>query len=164
MKLNEGLVGAGVLSAGALFLIGGMQLSAEAGYGGVGPNFLPLLVGSVLGVCGAWLLWEAFSGGFRNMEEPSGAEHGDWQGFAWVSVGILANAMLITTIGFILSCTLCFVLAARGFKVSEGLAAFAPKSIVIDVITGLAISAPVFWMFTQLLSIGLPGLTSTGWL
>ena len=164
MKLNEGLVGAGVLSAGALFLIGGMQLSAEAGYGGVGPNFLPLLVGSVLGICGAWLLWEAFSGGFRNMEEPSGAEHGDWQGFAWVSAGILANAALITTIGFILSCTLCFVLAARGFKVSEGLAAFAPRSIAIDVITGLAISAPVFWMFTQLLSIGLPGLTSTGWL
>jgi putative tricarboxylic transport membrane protein len=164
MKLDHGLVGAGVLGIGALYLIGGVQLSAEAGYAGVGPNFLPLLVGTMLALCGAWLLWEAFSGGFRNMEEPSGAERGDWRGFAWVSVGIIANALLITKIGFILSCTLCYVLAVRGFKVSEGHAAMQPRAIAIDALIGLAISAPVFWMFTQLLSIGLPGLTSTGWI
>ena len=29
---------------------------------------------------------------------------------------------------------------------------------------GFAIAAPVFWMFTQLLAINLPGITSTGWL
>jgi len=29
---------------------------------------------------------------------------------------------------------------------------------------GLAIAAPVFWMFTQFLAINLPGITSTGWL
>jgi putative tricarboxylic transport membrane protein len=27
-----------------------------------------------------------------------------------------------------------------------------------------AISAPVFWMFTQFLAINLPGLTGTGWI
>ena len=31
-------------------------------------------------------------------------------------------------------------------------------------LTGLAISAPVFWAFTQFLAINLPGLTGTGWL
>ena len=35
---------------------------------------------------------------------------------------------------------------------------------VKDVLTGLAISAPVFWAFTQFLAINLPGLTGTGWL
>ena len=35
---------------------------------------------------------------------------------------------------------------------------------VKDVITGLLISAPVFWMFTKFLAINLPGLTETGWL
>jgi putative tricarboxylic transport membrane protein len=34
----------------------------------------------------------------------------------------------------------------------------------VDLVTGLAISAPVFWTFTQFLAINLPGLTATGWL
>ena len=164
MVARHGLLAAAVVAAGALYLIGGFQLSSDAGYAGVGPNFLPLLVGVMLAVCGAWLLWEAASGGFRNMEEAPGAERGDWVRYAWVSVGILANAALITTIGFILSCTLCFVLAARGFKWAEGVRGAGVRAIAVDVLIGLAIAAPVYWMFTQLLSIGLPGLTSTGWL
>ncbi|WP_374564177.1 tripartite tricarboxylate transporter TctB family protein [Ideonella sp.] len=157
-------LGAGTLLAGIGFVWGAFQLSSDAGYAGVGPNFLPLVVGAMLCVCGVWLVWEAASGGFRNMEEPSGADRGDWRGFAWVSAGILANAALITTIGFILSCTLCFVLAARGFKEAEGERGIRLRALALDALVGLAISAPVFWMFTQLLSIGLPGLTSTGWL
>lgn len=164
MKLHQGAVGAGVLLAGVVFVGGAMQLSSDAGYAGVGPNFLPLVVGIMLSVCGAWLVWEAATGGFRSMEEPTGAPSGDWVGFAWVTAGILANAALITKIGFILSCTLCFVLAARGFKYSEGERGLRPQAIALDTVIGFAISAPVFWMFTQLLSIGLPGLTSTGWL
>jgi putative tricarboxylic transport membrane protein len=35
---------------------------------------------------------------------------------------------------------------------------------VKDALVGVAISAPVYWMFTKLLAINLPGLTSTGWL
>jgi putative tricarboxylic transport membrane protein len=34
----------------------------------------------------------------------------------------------------------------------------------MDVVTGLLIAAPVYWAFTQLLAINLPGLTETGWL
>jgi len=164
VDVKQALLGAGVLGTGALFVIGGLQLSADAGYAGVGPNFLPLVVGVMLALCGGWLVWEAATGGFRGMEEAPGAERGDWAGFAWVSGGILANAALITTIGFILSCTLCFVLAARGFKWAQGARGITPRSIAADALIGLAISAPVFWMFTQLLAISLPGLTSTGWI
>lgn len=164
MKAPQLLIGIGTLGAGIAFVVGSFQISSDAGYAGVGPNFLPLVVGAMLSVCGVWLVWEAVAGGFRNMEEPSGAERGDWLGFVWVSVGILANAALITTIGFILSCTLCFVLAVRGFKVAEGDLRVSLPALALDALIGFAISAPVFWMFTQLLSIGLPGLTSTGWL
>jgi putative tricarboxylic transport membrane protein len=79
-------------------------------------------------------------------------------------VGILANAALITTIGFILSCTLCFVLAVRGLKLSQDRPAGGGAGLAADAAIGFAIAAPVYWMFTQLLAIGLPGLTSTGWL
>ncbi len=39
-----------------------------------------------------------------------------------------------------------------------------PKAWLIDALVGLAIAAPVFWMFGLGLGIQLPGLTKTGWL
>lgn len=160
---QQTFIGAGVLVLAALLAAGAVSITSEAGYSGVGPNFLPWLVAVALAVCGAWMIWEARTGGFREAEEPSGAERGDWIGFAWVSAGLLANALLITKIGFILSCTLCFVLAVRGLRLSEGRPA-GGAVMARDLAIGLAISAPVYWMFTKLLAINLPGLTSTGWL
>jgi putative tricarboxylic transport membrane protein len=159
-------VGCGVLAVGALMAAGAAMIPAEAGYSGVGPNFLPMLVSIVLLVCGAWILWEARSGGFRNMDAPNGADTGFWSGFAWMSAGLLANAALITTIGFILSCTLCFALAVRGLRTAEldKIGVFNGKQFFKDLLIGFAIAAPVFWMFTKLLAINLPGLTSTGWI
>lgn len=164
MKLEQVLVGAGVLVLGLLIAAGATQISSDAGYGGVGPNFLPWVVGGALALCGAFLVWESMSGGFRQLEAASGADTGHWPGFVWVSAGLLANAALITTIGFILSCTLCFVLAVRGFRSAEGQLDLSLRALVIDALIGAAIAAPVFWMFTQLLAINLPGLTSSGWL
>jgi len=164
MKSPQTLVGIGTLGVGLLLVAGATTIRSDAGYAGVGPNFLPWVVGLVLLLCGAFLVFEARSGGFREMDEPSGAATGHWPGFVWVSVGILANAALITTIGFILSCALCFVLAVRGFKSAEDRLDLSPKAWLSDLAVGFAIAAPVYWMFTQLLAINLPGLTSTGWL
>ena len=164
MKLEQTLVGAGVLVLGLLIVAGATQISSEAGYGGVGPNFLPWVVGGLLALCGAFLVWEALTGGFRELEAASGADTGHWPGFVWVSAGLLANAALITSIGFILSCTLCFVLAVRGFRSSEGQLDLSLRALVVDALIGMAIAAPVFWMFTKFLAINLPGLTDTGWI
>jgi len=164
MKIEQAGVGAGVLGLGLLLGAGATQLSGEAGYGGVGPNFLPWVVSALLVLCGGLLLWEAASGGFRDLEHAPGAASGHWPGFVWVSVGLLANAVLITRIGFILSCTLCFVLAVRGFKSSEARLDLSLRALLVDALVGFAIAAPVYWMFTQLLAINLPGLTSSGWL
>lgn len=164
MQSRQTAIGAGTLAVGVLLAVGAISIRSEAGYSGVGPNFLPWLVAVMLVACGAFLIWEARSGGFRAMEEPSGEAHGHWPGFVWVSVGILANALLITTIGFILSCAVCFVLAVRGFKSSEARLDLSPKAWLVDAAIGIAIAAPVYWMFTQLLAIHLPGLTETGWI
>ena len=164
LKSNHTLIGLGTLGVGALFVAGALTIKSDAGYAGVGPNFLPWVVGIALLLCGAGLVWEARSGGFRQMEQASGSASGDWIGFVWVSVGILVNAALITTIGFILSCALCFMLAVRGFKRAQGNHDMRPVTWLRDAAVGVAIAAPVYWMFTQLLAINLPGLTSTGWL
>jgi putative tricarboxylic transport membrane protein len=164
VKLEQVLVGAGVLVLGLLIAAGATQISSEAGYGGVGPNFLPWVVGGLLALCGVFLTWEALSGGFRDLETPSGADSGHWPGFVWVSAGLLASAALITSVGFILSCTLCFVLAVRGFRSSEGRLDLSLRALIVDALIGMAIAAPVFWMFTKFLAISLPGLTDTGWI
>jgi putative tricarboxylic transport membrane protein len=163
-RAQQTWIGAAALLIGALLAFGATGISAVAGYAGVGPNFLPWVVAVVLMVCGVLLILEARSGGYREMEEPSGAERGDWRAFAWVAAGIVANAALITTIGFILSCTLCFMLAVRGLRASEGRPQGGVRGAAIDAVTGFLIAAPAYWLFTKLLAINLPGLTSTGWL
>ena len=160
----QALIGAGVLLIGLGLAAGAVSIPSAAGYGGVGPNFLPWLVAVSLVVCGAFLVWEARTGGFREMDASTGASVAYWPGFAWVSAGLLANAALITTVGFIVSCTLCFVLAVQGLRGAEGKASLRPAQLVKDIGIGIAIAAPVYWMFTQFLAINLPGLTSTGWL
>ena len=159
------VVGASVLGLGALLGLGARDIASDAGYAGVGPNFLPWIVSIGLIVCGVLLLRESLSGGFRDREPvPAGEEHGHWPGFVWVSAGLLSNAALITRIGFILSCALCFMLAAQGFRSAEGKGPLSAASLLKDALIGTAIAAPVYWMFTKALAIQLPGLTATGWL
>ena len=162
--LGQLFIALGVAAVGVVLAIGAAFIPSEAGYAGVGPNFLPWVVACALLVCGAMLAREALSGGFRDMEPPSGAERGDWKALAWVSAAILANAALITTIGFVLSCALCFALAVRGLRSAEGRAAGDAMQTLRDAAVGLAIALPVFWMFTKVLAINLPGVTGTGWL
>jgi putative tricarboxylic transport membrane protein len=161
---TEVFVGVACLLLGALLAWGATSISSEAGYAGVGPNFLPWVVSFALLVCGALLLVQALSGGFRGREDPEGAASGDWLSFAWISAALLLNAFLITRIGFIASCTLAFVIAVRGFHRSQGRPRAPLSTWVRDALVGALISAPVFWLFTKVLGVSLPGLTSTGWL
>ena len=161
----QAVVGAGVLLVAGALAFGAIGIPSSSGYSGVGPNFLPWLTAVVLALCGVLLQREALSGGFRSMAAPSGAARANLPAFVWVSAGLLLNAALITTLGFILSCTLCYVLAVQGLRRAAGQPrAGAPRTWAVDLLTGALIAAPVFWAFTQLLAINLPGLTRTGWL
>lgn len=161
--LYQTLVGVGTLLIGFVMAVGAMSIPSEAGYAGVGPNALPWLVSAALIICGLWLIREALSGGFRQMETPSGAARADWRSAAWVAAAVLANASLITHIGFVLACTLCFALAVRGLRGAEGKPGGDARQTALDAATGVLIAAPVFWLFTKLLAINLPGLTGSGW-
>lgn len=160
----EAAVGAAVALTGLGLAAGAISIPAEAGYGGVGPNFLPWVVSVVLTLCGALIVREALAGGFKDMEPPSGSERGWWPGLVWVSAGLLLNAALITTIGFILSCGLCYLLAVQGLRRAQGQRASALGVLAMDLVSGLAIAAPVYWTFTKFLAINLPGLTGSGWI
>lgn len=156
--------GVGTLGVAGVLMWGATAIPGDAGYAGVGPNFLPWLVAAVLAICGLMLVRQALTGGFHHMEEPSGAARGDWPALAWVVAGVVLNASLITSLGFVFSCALCFVLAVRGLRLAEGSTGGGLPRLAKDLFTGLAIAAPVFWLFTRVLAVNLPSLTSTGWL
>lgn len=156
------LIGCGACVLGLLMALGALSIPSNAGYAGVGPNFLPWVVAMALCICGALLVRQGWTGGYRDMEPPTGAAHGDWRALAWVSSGLLINAFLIERAGFIVACTLCFTLAARGLRLAKG-EALPSSAWLTDTCVGALISAPTYWLFTKGLAISLPGLTSTGW-
>ncbi len=163
-RRRQTAIGAAALLLGAVMAFGAIGIPSAAGYAGVGPNFLPWVVAVVLMLCGGGLVLHAQRGGWRQLEPASGAAQGDWQALAWVAAGVAVNAALITLIGFILSCTLCYMLAVRGLRGSEGKPHGGVRGLVIDFVTGFLIAAPAFWLFTKLLAINLPGLTGSGWI
>ena len=163
--LWQAVVGAAVVLVAVGMAVGALQIPGDAGYGGVGPNFLPWACAAVLGLCGVLLVREALTGGYRQVADPGGDPRAALLPFAWVTAGLLLNAALIETLGFIIGCTLCYALAVQGLRRANGQTGrLAPRALAVDLFTGLAISAPVFWLFTQFLAINLPGLTNTGWL
>jgi putative tricarboxylic transport membrane protein len=170
---GETWVSAALIAVGAAMAWGARDIPSEAGYGGVGANFLPWVVALALMACGTVLLWQARTGGYRDMDDVDDADdvgdvevaagdgRADWPGFVWVSAGLLLNAASIERLGFVLSCALTYVLAVRGLKRAHGQQR---GGWLLDVITGVLLAMPVYWLFTRLLAINLPSLTATGWL
>ena len=154
-------IGIGTALLGVLLAIGASQIGGQAGYGGAGPAFLPWLVSLVLIGLGLIQAVVALRSGVALVEAPTFDPR--WKAVAWVSVGVLLNALLIERIGFIPSCALLFALAARGFRLGAderpGWATLGR-----DFVIGLAISAPVFWVFTKVLGLTLPALVKGGWI
>ena len=141
-------VAGGVLAIGALILGGSFYLPTGGGYAQVGPGVVPRVVGTVLVILGAFLLREAFTGGFRGVDEEAEAKLPmDWVSFAWVSGGIIAYGLLVERAGFVISSTLLFVLVARGFNSRRWL---------LNVITGLLLAVIVFAIFNYGLGLTLP--------
>lgn len=157
---QQTLVGAGTIAVAAGIAWGAVDIPSQAGYGGVGANFLPWVVAAALALCGVLLVREALTGGFRQMEQAPG-ERPNWMAFVWVSAALLLNWALIEHLGFLISCALAYVLAVQGLRRAYG----KPHDTwLADSACGVLLSAPVYWFFTQFLAIGLPGLTRSGWI
>src|SRR6218665_636128 len=65
------LLGAGLALLALLLAWGASTVSSEAGYGGVGPNFLPWLVSAALLVCALLCVPHALTGGLRDLQAGS---------------------------------------------------------------------------------------------
>jgi len=130
-------------------------LSSEGGYAGIGPNFIPAVVGAGIIVLGVWLCIEAFTGGWRGAAPDDAAARGEHAfngaAFGWISAGLFAHMALIGWAGFVIAGALLFACVARGFG---------SRRVARDLALGLALSVGVFFFFVKLLNVNLPA----GWL
>jgi putative tricarboxylic transport membrane protein len=139
----------GVLALGAGAAAVTATLPGEGGYAGIGPNFIPAVVSAGLLLLGAWLTFEAFSGGWRQREPHAGSFAA--APFLWVSAGLFAHMLLIGNAGFVIAGMALFVLVARGFG---------SRATLRNLLIGAALSLGVYLFFVKLLNVGLPA----GWL
>jgi putative tricarboxylic transport membrane protein len=151
----ERIISFGVLALGIAAAIVAWRLPEAGGYARIGPNFVPKLIAGGLIVLGVWLLAECLTGGWRAPVADDAGERGEHpfvpRAFAWVSAGLLAQMVLISTAGFVIAAAALFVCVARGFGSARWLR---------DLAAGLAIGLAVFAFFVHFLNVNLPA----GWL
>jgi putative tricarboxylic transport membrane protein len=139
---------AGVVAIGAFVLWGSMALATSGGYAQVGPGVVPRIVGTGILALGALLLREAFTGGFRGVDEVAEETMPmDWLAFAWVTGGIVLYGLLIEKAGFIIASTLLFAFVARGFYSRRWL---------LNAGVGVLLAVIVFAIFNYGLGLTLP--------
>lgn len=135
---------------------GALPAVAQAGDDG-GPRLLPWLCAGVLLLCGLWLVWEAWQGGWRQMPPPSGGRP-QITAAVWVVAGLLLPAQLITQAGFVPAAALGYVLAVQGLRRAdrpgEGLRA---RRLAADLGGGVVVAGGVYLLFTRVLGVTLLG-------
>ena len=154
-KPAELVLSLAVLLLGIAVAIGTASLSGAGGYARVGPNVAPAVIAGGLIVLGLWLLYEAVFGGWRNAVPDNPEARGEHvfspSAFIWVSIGLIAQMLLIHWAGFVIAQAALFACVARGFGSSK-----APRDLAIGLVLGLG----VFFFFVKFLNVNLPA----GWL
>lgn len=151
-------IGAGVIAISTVLAVGAFRFPAEMGFVILGAHVYPYALAAFLGVVGLLLSYQALTGGFRELadhdDESAKALPGGKLGAAWVTAGLVAVAVLIDLIGFVLAAGLLFACSARGFG---------SRRPVRDLAIGIALTLPIYWLFNAGLGVSLPPLINA-WL
>lgn len=145
-------IGVGVIAIGLVLGIGAFRFPPEMGFVILGAHVYPCAVAVFLAGVGVVLCYQASTGGFRELSrdlQSSGLQANGKSGAAWVTAGIVAIALLINVIGFVLAAALLFACSARGFGSRHPLR---------DLAIGLALTLPIYWLFNAGLGVSLPPL------
>jgi putative tricarboxylic transport membrane protein len=145
------LAGVAVLALAAFFAIGLPAIDDQGGYAGLSPRFLPTVVTIGLVVCALALMFKPDS--VLHDVDDARAQPARPRGFGWLAVGLVADMALIGQVGFVLASTLLLVCVARGYGSDRPLR---------DLLAGLALTVPMWLLFSQLLGISLPLLPLAG--
>ena len=153
LRIGEAALGGGVLALGLFVAVGTARLEVAPTYAAIGPTLFPYLIATGLIVIGGLVLREAF---FGHIAHERGFEL-DLPAAAWVSAGLIAQMLLIETVGWIIATTVMFVAVARPFG-GRGFAFNLPIGLALSCLTfvifnyGLDLNLPVGGVFESLLA------------
>ena len=147
------LVGLVLLAASVAILLAVFAIPGRGGYSSSGPRFVPLIVAIGLILLTAAFLARTWVRPDMELAERSAEEDAatHWATPALLLVAMVAYALLMEPIGYILSTAAFFVPVAR---------LLGSRSLVRDVVIGLVAGVGLYTAFTQYLGVSLPaGLT-----
>jgi putative tricarboxylic transport membrane protein len=147
------LAGLVLLAASVAILFAVFAIPGRGGYSSSGPRFVPLIVAIGLILLTLAFLARTWVRPDMELAERSAEEDAvtHWATPALLVVAMVAYALLMEPLGYIVSTALFFVPVAR---------LLGSRSLVRDVICGLVLGVGLFTAFTQFLGVSLPaGLT-----
>jgi putative tricarboxylic transport membrane protein len=147
---GEILLGLALIAAGVLLLIGTTWITVAPTYSRVGPRVFPFAVAGGLIIVGLLYTLESWKGAQTPVDEHKAAS---WP-VALITAGIIAEALLLERLGFVLSSTVLFVLVA---------AAFGSRRHLRDAVIGLALATLAYVTFVYGLGLNLPAGVLAGW-
>ncbi|MNK98547.1 Tripartite tricarboxylate transporter TctB family protein [compost metagenome] len=142
-------IGIGLIALSAVLAVGAFRFPPEMGFVILPAYVYPYVVGGFLCAVGVLLSYQAFTGGFRELDSGNASIAGGKTGAAWVTGGLVGVALLINLIGFVLAAGLLFACSARGFGSRHPLR---------DLAIGIALTLPIYWLFNAGLGVSLPSL------
>ncbi len=144
------VAGAVLLAASVAIFLAVFSIPGRDGYRSSGPRFVPLIVAIGLIVLSAAFLCAPFVRPDMELAERSAEEDAvtHWATPGLLMVAMVAYALLMEPLGYILSTALFFVPVAR---------LLGSRSLVRDVVVGLVLGVGLFTAFTQFLGVSLPG-------
>ncbi|MDB5997705.1 MAG: hypothetical protein JWP42_4841 [Pseudomonas sp.] len=148
-------IGIGVIVISAVLAYGAYLFPPEMGFVILGAHVYPIAVAIFLAGVGGVLIYQALTGGFRELtdheDESAKVMPGGKAGVSWVTAGLVGVAVLINFIGFVLAAALLFACSARGFGSRHPLR---------DLAIGIALTLPIYWLFNAGLGVSLPPLVN----
>lgn len=144
IRLSEAALGLGVLALGLFVAVGTARLEVAPSHAAIGPRLFPSLIAAGLIVLGLLVLREAL---FGHVAHERGPFELDWPAMALAAAGLVAQMLLLETLGWIPASALLFVAAAR---------AFGSRRLLLDLVIGLALAGLAFVVFNEGLGLSLP--------
>jgi putative tricarboxylic transport membrane protein len=147
---GEIVLGIALAIAGVLLLIGTTSITVAPVYSRIGPRVFPFLVAGGLIAVGLLYAFESWKG----RQTPTDEHKVTFWPIAVISGGIVADALLLERLGFVLSSTILFILVAAGFGSRRHLR---------NAVVALALASLAYITFVYGLGLRLPAGILAGW-
>ena len=136
-------IGLGLIAIAAIIATDAFNMRVPPIHAKVGPRVFPYLVSCGLAAAGAVLAWQAWSRKFAVEEHQT-----DWGAVAIIAAGLVIHMNVLKPLGFVPAAVILFMCVAF---------AFGSRRYARDGLVAIVLSFAIYYGFTKLLGLQLPG-------